>query len=58
MYIVQYILCVGCHVTRHKRSQAGMQLLSIVVSDVIGHTIWCDHLVLLGALIGSCMWVG
>ena len=22
------------------------------------HTSWCAHLVLLGALIGSCMWVG
>ncbi len=39
---VQYILYVGCHVTRHKRSQAGMQLLSIVASDVIraGALIW------------------
>ena len=24
----------------------------------IRHTSWCAHLVLLGALIGSCMWVG
>ena len=37
---VQYILYVGCHVTQHKRSQAVMQLLSIVYVIRAGVLIW------------------